>query len=70
MSLLHVHTMHDFKKLNTAAAQTCLHVDVDGILHQMTFFYCLLWIEQIYCRSRTSRFLTRIGLCCKVQRPE
>lgn len=50
--------------------ETCLRVDVDGILHQMTFFYCLLWVEYVYCRSRTSRFPTCREMYCKLRRAE
>lgn len=36
----------------------------------MTFFYCLLWVEYVYCWSRTSRFPTCRGMYCKLRRAE
>lgn len=49
-------------------AEPYLCVDVEGILHQMTFFYSVLWIEYVYHQSRTSTFLTCIEMYCKVHR--
>lgn len=61
--------MCDLNQLKSAAARSVsVCVDVDGILYQMTFFNSTLCIEYVYCRSRTSSFLTCIEMCCKVHR--